>query len=392
MSLCASSISAAASNFYIDVYVDRQPSGCGDIGDYYLQVSSLSAGGNANVPISITNGVSAGGHQIYAYVDIDCNIIESNEDNNLYGPVLVTASDELPDKPTIIAPIGLIDYPAPEYQWEHVANATRYRMAIRNSSNVIVVWKTFAAADICSGSLCTAAPGNFLSNGDYILLVQATNDAGKSKWGFAAFTVDAVGDFPPGASMIYYPIGTIADTTPEYEWEHLSNAEQYKLAVKDTSGTILIWKTYNAVDICSGDFCKADPGTSLTDGDYTILILPTNSLGNGTWTGEDFAIDSSGQSPPGATVIYEPMGTISDTTPTYQWKHLSNATQYKLAVKDPGKTVIVWRVYSAGDICSSSVCTANPGVVLPPNDYSVWVLAVNSYGNGIWTYRYFTIE
>ena len=295
-------------------------------------------------------------------------------------------------KPTIIAPIGTITDPAPAYQWEHVTTATQYRMAIRNSNNVIVLWKTFDAANICSGSLCTANPGNFLSNGDYTVLVQAANSIGKSKWAFANFTVNAVGNFPPGAAMIYYPIGTIADTTPEYEWEHLSNATQYKLAVKNTSGTILIWKIYNAVDICSGAFCKADPGTKLPNGDYTLLILPTNSLGNGTWTGVDFTINSSGAFPPGATVIYSPIGTITDTTPTYQWKHLSTATQYKLAVKDPSKTLVVWKIYNAAAICSASLCTVDPGIVLAPNDYSVWVLATNSYGNGIWTYRYFTIE
>jgi secreted trypsin-like serine protease len=195
---------------------------------------------------------------------------------------------------------------------------------------------------------------------------------------------------PPGKVTITAPIGAITNNTPQYQWERLSGATGYRLLVRDSSANTVIWKIYNATSICSGSLCTANPGTYLADGFYTVLVQGTNSAGYSPWVSEDFYINIT--SAPETPTIIAPIGAISDNTPEYKWNHLSTATEYHLGVRDPHFNMIVWKVYKPSEICSGSLCSADPGIVLPDGYYTLLLRAVNPLGLSPWAIKEFAIN
>jgi hypothetical protein len=77
------------SNFYLDFYVDHQPTGCGDWASVaYWTVSSLAPGATRDFTYNYTFN-TAGTHNLWAFVDSGCMVPESNEGNNIRGPVAI---------------------------------------------------------------------------------------------------------------------------------------------------------------------------------------------------------------------------------------------------------------------------------------------------------------
>ncbi len=131
----------AAASFYIDVYVDHQPGGCGDYSDYYTSLSGLGANSVSQPWVAIPAGVlTAGTHTIWVKADSTCEIGESNENNNLAGPLSITISDPP------VAP-GHDDF-----------SAARALSPLPYSDTVDVTGATVAADDPAA-TTCNLAPG-----------------------------------------------------------------------------------------------------------------------------------------------------------------------------------------------------------------------------------------
>ena len=70
-------------NFWVDFYVDHQPTGCGDYASvYFWSVASLAPGATQDLTFTYTGLTTAGAYNLWAFVDSGCNIPESNETNN----------------------------------------------------------------------------------------------------------------------------------------------------------------------------------------------------------------------------------------------------------------------------------------------------------------------
>jgi hypothetical protein len=82
---------------YVDLYFNTDPStildpvtGCPIQSEYFGPISSLfalAAGASDVAIIEITDGLPLSLYQLWIYVDTDCTIIESNENNNKHGPI-----------------------------------------------------------------------------------------------------------------------------------------------------------------------------------------------------------------------------------------------------------------------------------------------------------------
>ena len=82
-----------AGGFYLDWYADRStPPGSGDWGDVYQSVSALAAEDTAVITLSYSGYSSAGAYQMYAQIDTDDNVVESNETNNIFGPQVINVN------------------------------------------------------------------------------------------------------------------------------------------------------------------------------------------------------------------------------------------------------------------------------------------------------------
>lgn len=90
---------------------------------------------------------------------------------------------------------------------------------------------------------------------------------------------------------------------------------------------------------------------------------------------------------PGKAILVSPSGTITDTTPTYSWEAVENATWYYLWVNDStGNKIKKW--YTAEDAnCSdgTGVCSVTPTTVLADGACNWWIQTWNDCGKGLWS-------
>jgi hypothetical protein len=84
-----------SSNFYIDFYIDDQPiTDCTDIGTTWWATNSLAAGEARDLTYDFSGFGESGAHTLYAFADTNCNISESNENNNILGPITLNVQDK----------------------------------------------------------------------------------------------------------------------------------------------------------------------------------------------------------------------------------------------------------------------------------------------------------
>jgi uncharacterized repeat protein (TIGR01451 family) len=96
-------------NFYVDFYVDREPAPLlhGDI-EWGVQYSWFGAGQSYTLNGSYT--FTEGTHQLWGQADTDNTVVETNENNNVLGPVPLDVTSlgdgEAPTRPVIIPTPG----------------------------------------------------------------------------------------------------------------------------------------------------------------------------------------------------------------------------------------------------------------------------------------------
>jgi subtilisin family serine protease len=78
--------SGNASGFWVDLYIDNPlPGGCAGAGQVFQRVDSLAAGASQILTIPYTGFASPGSHTVNAKIDTDCEVSESNENNNTHS-------------------------------------------------------------------------------------------------------------------------------------------------------------------------------------------------------------------------------------------------------------------------------------------------------------------
>jgi hypothetical protein len=195
---------------------------------------------------------------------------------------------------------------------------------------------------------------------------------------------------PEDKAGLNAPTGTIFEQSPTYNWNEVTNATSYLLAVKEDGTKVVTWLWKSAASICSGGTCTVTPGKLLGAGNYTWWVMGKNDAGNGPWSlPGNFTIEGK----PDRPALFAPKLNITDQTPAYSWEDVYSAEFYLLVVKKNGTEVVTWLWKNASDICSGGTCVVDPGKKLGAGNYTFWVLAKNSYGNGFWSLPgLFTIE
>jgi hypothetical protein len=301
----------------------------------------------------------------------------------LVDDVVVTVSAPLPPAATLVSPSGTTTDTAPTYTWNAAAGAMWYQLYVNDSTgNKIQRWYTAAEAGcLLDSSSCSVTPATEVI-GSCQWWVQTYNSAGFGPWSAPlSFTVP-----PPVAATLISPIGTITDTTPTYTWDAVSDSTWYQLWVNDSTGN-KINQWYAAADVGCADgmgTCTVTPTTEVR-GAGQWWVRTYNSVGFGPWSsGMSFTAPTPGA--PSAVIQVSPTGAIGDTTPTYTWNPVSNATWYCLYVNDStGNKINQW--YAAADAgCADGVGTC---MVSPTTEVrgagQWWVRTYNSGGLGAWS-------
>jgi formylglycine-generating enzyme required for sulfatase activity len=201
---------------------------------------------------------------------------------------------------------------------------------------------------------------------------------GSDSWSDVNYQGAVIGIDPvSGAATQISPFGTIYTATPTYTWYAVSNATHYQLHV-DGSGT---WYTAAAAGCGSGTGTCSITGSAVAPGSHTWYVQTYNSYGVGAWSSGMGFIAQTGGGVPGAATLISPTGTITDTTPTYTWNAVSNASYYQLHVNGSG----TWYPASAVG-CSSGTGTCSfTGSTLANGSYTWYVQTYNIYGVGAWS-------
>ncbi len=81
------------SSFWLDWYADKtSPPGISEVGDVYQNVS-LAAGQTTVITLNYSGYSSAGAYQMYAQIDTEDQIDESDETNNVFGPQTINVNN-----------------------------------------------------------------------------------------------------------------------------------------------------------------------------------------------------------------------------------------------------------------------------------------------------------
>ena len=288
-----------------------------------------------------------------------------------------------PGRPTLVSPKGRTSETSPVFVWNTTARATEYYLEIRRRGvKLHAQWYT-ADATLCPDTTCAIAPaGLVLEHGRYRFKVTGRNVARRGR---ASRSMRfRVGDFLDKPVAIA-PEG-MTGTAPTFHWYPVADATHYLLRLRQ--GRVRVATTrFEAASICDQAVCSAELGINLPEGTYRWSVLARSNVRRSSSPSDwmIFEAKAGGGSPPQTPELIAPDVTIDTKTPTFQWTHVSQASMYKLTVKDAFDPVLYSHTYSS-DFASctpTAGCTITPVEMLENGDYSFFVEAINAAGSSL---------
>jgi len=169
------------------------------------------------------------------------------------------------------------------------------------------------------------------------------------------------------------PSGTITDTTPTYRWGKIAGASQYRYQL--LKGASVIYTITFAASACgSGVNCAHTPLTSLSNGTYAWRV---RVMVSGTWSSYS---PLKGFAYARVPVSRLPSGDITDTTPSYSWSKVVNATRYELRLYR-GASMIYSPIILASSCTSGVNCGFTPVTKLK---YGAYTWQIRAMLSGSW--------
>ena len=187
---------------------------------------------------------------------------------------------------------------------------------------------------------------------------------------------------PPGATTLILPSGSLNTKFPTYTWQRVFAATRYHLWVNAPSGNGYIKQWYEASAVCSSNTCSVTPAVPLSSGTYTWWIRASNFAGDAPWSRD---MSFSLPDPPGAATVISPSENIIDTTPTYTWNKVNDATWYYLWVNAPSSNGYIKQWYEASAVCDNNTCAVTPDVELGTGIHTWWIRTWNVGDYGPWS-------
>lgn len=249
-----------------------------------------------------------------------------------------------------------------ELRWTEVATAEEYRLRIWKNANdkkIIDVTYVVPGRSIgCSAGTCTWTPEpvdlTLLQNQtDYRWTVRAENALGKTESLPRIFRIQSPA---PPALIAPADDAKLNDANVTFSWSAISDADSYKLIVKDTKNGAKVLKT-----TVVGTTFMQPAGLFKNDRTYKWFVKSKNELGSAKSVKYTFKTEfphkPNLQSPADNTKLHDP----SELT-TMVWRS-GNTTEpitYKVIVKRVDNGVKVFKqVVSVGvdTVCDATICT-----------------------------------
>ncbi len=181
------------------------------------------------------------------------------------------------------------------------------------------------------------------------------------------------------------PGSLTADNTPTFKWTRVENATQYRLKLYKGEGNALVYmKTIQARN-CTSTFCSITPGYLLDSGKYRWQV---QAYIDGGWKQYSYRKNFNIVVP----VPIAPVGTITDTTPVFEWTKVEGALRYRLQIYKVGTPCVLYTKVVEATACGETNCLYELPEVLALGTYR-W--KVQSFIGEVWrpysALKYFTV-
>lgn len=261
---------------------------------------------------------------------------------------------------TINTPVALLPIESaqltarPELRWTPLPGAVMYDVWI---DNVSTGQKQVLRNQAVPGA--SLIPPTDLPMGTYRAWVRGIDASGLAAQWSSAVEFNVVPAPMPSA-----PLDATFDRRPTLIWNPVSGASRYEMQLQNLATRKTVASVQNINET------NWRPAADLTTGHYRwwVRAIGPGELA-GVWSSAaDFHVG-------GQTRIITPVGTGTDTTPTFSWRPVDGATTWRLWVDriDVSQSKVLFRT----DLTTTSF---TPTVAMAAGSYRVWVQAVS--GNG----------
>lgn len=138
----------------------------------------------------------------------------------------------------------------------------------------------------------------------------------------------------------FSPVGNITETSPTFTWIGTTNATDYEIGYEDPNNsstwtTHAVSATVSNCNTSGNSSCSFKPIVTFAIGDYRAWWVRAKV--NGVW--QDWSSVHTFTVVKDNTTVeipetLTPVGTIHETSPTFTWKGVSNATEYRLGYEE----------------------------------------------------------
>lgn len=241
-----------------------------------------------------------------------------------------------------LTPIGATTATSPQFTWNRVPGAARYRIFINVPGGAI----TAEITDPGSGTTASHTITSALPRNDYKWWVRAIRDV--SGTDFLGPWSEASEFSTGGRTKATSPTrnSTVTNGFPEFTWPAVSDALRYEVYVAKTG-------TPGALYRDPGITRSSVRARSLGDGDYKVWIRSTMANGSGVW-GSGIAFSVATTTTSLRTTPTSPTTPGFSSTPQFAWQETAGATSYDIylhngtsSILESGRTGTSWTPITA---------------------------------------------
>jgi len=292
------------SGFYVDLFLDTEPGGCGSDGTHAWMVDSLAAGATKDLTVTHGGFDTSGAHNVYVFADSYCYFTEEDENNNIFGPVVINVTESAPSLPDLV-----VESITPSSYTPVVNELVTFTVRIKNqgSADVSSNFKIWLFQDLEIGpihmwSVDELAAGTSLDLNFSYEGFNTVGDQGVEAWVDRFWDIDEDNDDNNWLGPVVIQVVESAPSLPDIIIESITPSS-YTPVVDEPVTFVVRIKNQGATDVTSGFyvdlFLDTEPGGCGSDGaDYWVV----DALGAGSTI--DLTFNYSGFDTSGVHNVY----------------------------------------------------------------------------------------
>jgi len=195
-------------------------------------------------------------------------------------------------------------------------------------------------------------------------------------------------------NLVYPAVNeNVTTNNPEFVWQDQASATNFQVQVRDITGRVTTSESWLRSEVCDGTTCRSTvSGVDLQHPNrYWWRARVRTSSGWQAWTSPVSRFRYP-DSPAGDIAVSSPVGTGTESNPSFSWSHIEGVTHYRLWARDyVTNQRLILQNYLSADVCSNGTCAVDAGLDFSVDDdvdHQWMIRALNSGGWNDWSQRY----